>query len=248
MEKLMSGNLHNKVAVITGGAGGLGLVVAQAFSREGAKVVLLGRNEEKLHLAKAQLEQLDAQCLTVVANAADPQEISSAMSHIQETMGALDILVNCAGVFIWKGFLDLEPNHWETTIQSNLSAAFFATQAFARRVVESEKPASVINISSIHGLVGDGGVVPHCASKFGLIGLTEASAEALRNHGIRVNCLSPGAIEPNSETHSDNNLKAKVTQAELAKMCVFLGSEQSGNLTGTNLNAFGITRPVIASK
>jgi len=244
----MPGRLENKVAVITGGAGGLGLSVALVYAAEGASLVLLGRNEERLAAAKSQVEAAGAKCHTVVANAADAESIGAAMKSAQQAMGNLDILVNSAGVFIWKGFLDLEPSHWQSTIESNLSAAFFATQAFAREAVAAERQGAVINISSIHGVVGDGGVVPHCASKFGLIGLTEASAEALRGSGVRVNCLSPGAIEPESGDRGSETLKDKVTQGELAKMCIFLGSDESGNLTGTNINAFGITRPVIASK
>ena len=243
----MTGRLENKVAVITGGAGGLGLSVAQCFVQEGAKVVLLGRNEERLAKAKESVEAAGGQCLTVLANAAQPETIVSALKTAKDELGDLDILVNSAGVFIWKGFLDLEPEHWHNTIESNLSAAFFATQAFAKQAVAAERGGSVINISSIHGSVGDGGVVPHCASKFGLIGLTEASAEALRKSGVRVNCVSPGAIEPDSGDRSSETLKSQVTQGELAKMCVFLASDESGNLTGTNINAFGITRPVIAA-
>ena len=243
----MSGKLENKVAVITGGSGGLGLSVAHAFIREGAKVVLLGRNEERLAKAKASVTDADGECLTVLANAAEPETIVTALKTAEDHFGSVDVLVNSAGVFIWKGFLDLEPEHWHNTIESNLSAAFFATQAFAKQAVAAERGGSVINISSIHGSVGDGGVVPHCASKFGLIGLTEASAEALRKNGIRVNCVSPGAIEPDSGDRNGESLKAQVTQGELAQMCVFLASDQSGNLTGTNINAFGVTRPVIAS-
>ena len=242
----MAGRLENKVAVITGGAGGLGLSVALTFAKEGASVVLMGRNAERLNTAKAAVQEAGAKCLTLVANAAEPESIAQALSEAQEKMGTLDILVNSAGVFIWKGFLDLEPAQWQTTLDSNLSAPFFATQAFARQIVAAKGTGAVINISSIHGSVGDGGVVPHCASKFGLIGLTQASAEALRGSGVRVNCLSPGAIEPDSSDRTGDSLKSQVTQGELAKMCVFLASDESGNLTGTNLNAFGVTRPVIA--
>ncbi|MBT6176874.1 MAG: SDR family NAD(P)-dependent oxidoreductase [Deltaproteobacteria bacterium] len=242
----MSERLKDKVAVITGGAGGLGLSVALTFAKEGAAIVLLGRNAERLATAQTSVEAAGAKCLSLVANAAEPESIAKALADAEEKMGGLDILVNSAGVFIWKGFLDLEPAQWQTTLDSNLSAAFFATQAFARLAVAAKRQGAVINVSSIHGSVGDGGVVPHCASKFGLIGLTEASAEALRGSGVRVNCLSPGAIEPDSADRTSESLKSQVTQGELAKMCVFLGSDESGNLTGTNLNAFGVTRPVIA--
>lgn len=244
----MSGKLQGKVALITGGAGGLGLGISMAYGAAGAKVALVGRNAEKLAAGKAEVENAGGECVTIVADMSSAAGAAEAIAATEQSLGPIDVVVNSAGVFIWKKFLDLEPADWEGTLKSNLSAAFYTTQAFARAAAEKERQGAVINISSIHGVVGDGGVVPHCASKFGLLGLTEASAEALRPMGIRVNCISPGAIEPESADKTSETLKDKVTQGELASLAVFLASEESGNLTGTNLNAFGITRPVIASK
>ena len=244
----MGAKLQDKVAVITGGGGGLGLGIALAYAGEGARVVLVGRDAEKLRQAKAGVEKAGGTCAVVAADLSSAEGATGAFEQAEEAFGSLDILVNSAGTFIWRPFLELTSDDWENTLGSNLSAAFYATQAFARAVTARERQGAVINVSSIHGVVGDGGVVPHRASKFGLLGLTEASAEALRGMGIRVNCLSPGAIEPGSPTTVSESLKEKVTQGEVARLAVFLGSEDSGNLTGTNLNAFGITRPVIASK
>jgi len=244
----MTSKLQNKSAIITGGAGGLGLGIALAYVREGANVVLAGRNGETLAIAKTKVEEAGGSCAVVAADLSNSAGATDAIAAAEAAFGTPDILVNSAGTFVWKPFLELSAEDWDTTLSSNLSAAFYATQAFARAVSAKEQAGAVINVSSIHGVVGDGGVVPHCASKFGLIGLTEASAEALRGMGIRVNCLSPGAIEPDSATAISESLKGKVTQGELARLAVFLGSEDSGNLTGANLNAFGITRPVIASR
>jgi len=244
----MSGKLQGKVALITGGAGGLGLGISLAFSAAGAKVALVGRDEEKLAAGKAEVEGADGECVALVADMSTAAGAAEAIAAAEQRLGPIDVVVNSAGVFIWKKFLDLEPADWEGTLKSNLSAAFYTTQAFARTTAEKERQGAVINISSIHGVVGDGGVVPHCASKFGLLGLTEASAEALRPMGIRVNCISPGSIEPESAGKTSETLKDKVTQGELASLAIFLASDESGNLTGVNLNAFGITRPVIASK
>ncbi len=244
----MSGKLQGKVALITGGAGGLGLGISMAYGAAGAKVALVGRNAEKLAAGKAEVEGAGGECITIVADMSSATGAAEAIAAAEQSLGPIDVVVNSAGVFIWKKFLDLEPADWEGTLKSNLSAAFYTTQAFARTTAEKERQGAVINISSIHGVVGDGGVVPHCASKFGLLGLTEASAEALRPMGIRVNCISPGSIEPESAGKTSETLKDKVTQGELASLAIFLASDESGNLTGVNLNAFGITRPVIASK
>ncbi len=176
----MSGKLQGKVALITGGAGGLGLGISMAYGAAGAKVALVGRNAEKLAAGKAEVEGAGGECITIVADMSSATGAAEAIAAAEQSLGPIDVVVNSAGVFIWKKFLDLEPADWEGTLKSNLSAAFYTTQAFARTTAEKERQGAVINISSIHGVVGDGGVVPHCASKFGLLGLTEASAEALR--------------------------------------------------------------------
>ena len=174
------------------------------------------------------------------ASAAD-QLVTRAIAEF----GRLDIVVNNAGVFVWKPFLDLEVGDWSRTIDTNLSAACRLTQVAAKSMADQGTGGSIGNIASIHGLVGDGSVVPHCASKFGLIGLTKAAAEALRQHEIRVNAVAPGQIAPESASVRGTGPQDKVTQADIASMIVYLSSHLSKTVTGAVVEMNGATRSVI---
>ena len=238
--------MKDKVAIITGGSGGLGFAIAKNFTAHGAHVLLCNRKEESLAAAKDKLAGQTGRVETLCVDLCADDAAQEVVDAVKNTFGRLDIVVNCAANFIWKPFLDLSKEQWESTLAINLSAPFFMTQAAARFLVEQAQGGSIINISTIHGVVGDGGVVPHCASKFGLMGLTKASSEALRKHQIRVNAVSPGAMEPDSADAPAAGIDEKITQFDVAQTVHFLASDASQNISGTTIEAFGKTRPVIA--
>ncbi|HLU48466.1 MAG TPA: SDR family oxidoreductase, partial [Planctomycetota bacterium] len=157
----------------------------------------------------------------------------------------VDILVNAAGVFVWRKFLDVGAEEWHRTIDTNLSAPFFLTQEASRAMADQGRGGSIINITSIHGSIGDPHVVPHCAAKFGLVGLTKATAEALRAHHIRVNAIAPGAIEPDSASRRGETPNRKVTQADIATLVVYLASDLARTITGAVIDMYGSTHTVI---
>lgn len=244
----MNGSLAGQVYVITGGGKGLGLALARAFAREGARLLLVGRTEQNLEQAVESLRATGAAATALAADVSAPRVAGEVMARCQADHGSINGLVNCAGVFVWRKVLELSPEDWERTIATNLSAVFYMSQAAARALVGQGNGGTIINIASVHGEVGDSNVVPQCAAKAGVLGLTQAMAEALREHGVRVNALSPGAIEPNSHDRFSRTLGQKVTQADLARVAVFLASEAASCITGATLDAFGVTRPIIASK
>ena len=232
--------LSGKVVVITGGSQGLGFAIAKRFSKAGAKLVLAARSEDKLTAA---CKGLGASACVLDLTAEDaPQKL---IEHATSAHGRIDILVNSAGVFVWKKFLEMERADWTRTIETNLAAPFHLSQAVAKHMVEAGTQGSILNISSIHGSAPDAGVVPHCASKYGLNGLTQAMAEALREHGIRVNALAPGAIEPESSENESAGLAGKVTQSDIAKMAEFLVSDAAASTTGGVFPVYGSTRTAI---
>ena len=238
--------MKDKVAIITGGGGGLGFAIAKAFVEEGAHVLLCNRKVETLAAAADKLARGSGKVETLALDLCAQESVFKLVDRAKKKFGRLDIVVNCAANFIWKPFLDLAKDDWQNTLDINLSAPFYLTQAAAKFLVEQGEGGSIINISTIHGLVGDGGVVPHCASKFGLLGLTQACAEALRKHQIRVNAVAPGAMQPNSAEESANELNDKITHFDVAQTVCFLASDASKNITGSTIEAFGKTRPVIA--
>ena len=238
--------MKDKVAVITGGGGGLGYAIAKNFTEHGCHVLLCNRQEESLSAAKDKLAAGPGRVESVVVDLTADNAAQDVIDAVKKYYGRLDVLVNCAANFIWKPFLDLSKEQWENTMAINLSAPFFMTQAAAKYFIEQGEGGSIINISTIHGVVGDGGVVPHCASKFGLMGLTQATSEALRKHQVRVNAVSPGAMEPDSADGAAAGIDEKITQFDVAQTVHFLASDASKNISGATIEAFGKTRPVIA--
>lgn len=239
--------LEDKVAVVTGGSQGLGLAIATALVIDGAKVLLVSRQEEKLQSAALKMERIGGEggAAAFAADITLPEAAGKIVKAAVSKFGKLDILVNSAGVFVWKKLVDVTLDDWQKTLATNLSAPFFLTQAAAALMIEQGRGGSIINITSIHGSVGDPNVVAHCASKFGLEGLTQACAEALREFDIRVNAIAPGSIEEDSGDRRGESPRRKVTQADVATLVVYLASDLARSVTGATIQAFGSTRAVI---
>ncbi len=237
--------LENKVAIVTGGGGGLGRAIAHSLAADGARVLVAGRDAGKLKETVELVGSVGGLAVACARDLLEPGGPRAAVDEALESFGGIDILVNCAGVFVWKKFLDQARDDWDRTIATNLSLPFFMTQEVARVLVEQERGGAILNIASIHGRLGDPNVVPHCASKFGLIGLTEATAEALRPHNIRVNAIAPGQIAPDSTHTRGESPQELVTQADLATLAVFLVSDLTRTITGTVVDANGSTRRLI---
>jgi len=237
--------LEDKVAIVTGGGRGLGLSIARALAADGARVLIVARSGESLKAGLDQLTRSGATAEGFVGDLTQQGVPAQVVARAVERFGRLDILVSSAGVFVWKKLLDLTEKDWSQTIGTNLSAPFFLLQEAAKAMIAQGKGGSIINITSIHGLVGDPNVAAHCAAKFGLTGLTQSAAEALREFDIRVNAVAPGSIEPDSSEKRGDSPRRKVTQADVATLVSFLASDLSKSITGATLEAFGSTRKVI---
>ncbi|MEM7230841.1 MAG: SDR family oxidoreductase [Planctomycetota bacterium] len=240
MPKLLDG----KVVVVTGASQGLGKATAEALAVDGASVFLVARREAELQQVADEAGK-HGEAEIFAGDITDRSVAPQIMAACKERFGKIDALVNCAGVFVWQKFFDLSPDDWDRTIATNLSAPFFLTQEAGRAMVDQGRGGAIVNIASIHGSLGDPSVVPHCASKFGLVGLTKASAEALRDYDVRVNAISPGAIDPDSGHRRSQSLKEKVTQADIATLTVFLVSHLALSITGSVFDMHGSTRAAI---
>lgn len=242
------GLLANKVAAVTGASRGLGLAIARAFVDEGATVMAACRNEAGRARTDASLQELRPQGGEWATLAADLSEADAPERIVRATVerfGRLDVLVNNAAVFVRKPFLELSAEEWNSSVQTNLTAPFNLMQAAARQFIRQESPGAIVNIASIHAKVADGNLVAQCTTKFGLVGLTQAAAEALRPQNVRVNVICPGAIEPDSSSKLGGTPDDPVSQGDVAQVAVYLASERSKPLTGTSIDAFGASRPVV---
>jgi 3-oxoacyl-[acyl-carrier protein] reductase len=237
--------LDDKAAIVTGASQGLGLAIATALAVDGAKVLMVARDERNLAEAAAGVREIGGTAAIAAADITKggaPQEI---VERALAEFGRVDILVNNAGVFVWKQLFDLDSADWDRTIATNLSAPFHLLRAASKVMVEKGAGGSIVNIASIHGVVGDANVVPHCAAKFGLVGLTRAAADALREHGVRVNAIAPGSIAPGSADRWGAGPAQKVTQADIASLVVYLSSHFSRTVTGAVIEMYGSTHTVI---
>lgn len=244
------GSLENKVAIVTGGAQGIGLAIAQRFVGEGARVVIADINAQAGARATAALPR-DA-CRFVTADVGAATDARRLIAEAAAAFnGEIDILVNNAGILHTADFLDIEEADFDRVLRVNLKGAFLVGQAAARRMVAQAKagkpPGVIINMSSINAVVAIANQVPYCVSKGGLDQLTKVMALSLAPHGIRVNAIGPGSIltEILKAVASDREAKRRLLSRtplgrigapeEVAAVAVFLASQASSYITGQTI-------------
>ena len=192
--------LQDKVAVVTGSSKGLGLAIAQQLGKEGASLLLVGRNAAALSDAKATLAASGCDVLTLAADVTTPDSADKAQELCEKRWGKLDILVNNAGVVIEGPFSDLLWDDVDRLFKTNLAAVMRWTQVLGRLIRESRRGAQgangkIINLASMDGLIGTPGLVAYGTSKGAVVQSTRTLAVAWANEGVNVNAIAPGYFE-----------------------------------------------------
>ena len=239
--------LQGKIALVTGGARGIGLAVTKALAAEGAIPVIADINEQGAREALSTLPASDGLALAV--NVADEASVTSMVQAIVDRFGRVDILVNNAGIGGNTPFLDIKLEEWNRTISINLTGAFLVAQACAREMVK-QRGGKIINIASLSGQRGGHGRAAYGAAKAGLELLTKVMAVELAEFGINVNNIAPGAIETemakfahDQATRAAYNYLIPMTRygtpKEIADAAVFLSSDESRYIHGHTLNVDG---------
>lgn len=235
---------------VTGGGGGIGYAIAWLFARLGARVIIGGRNEEKLARAVDALAAhgLDARCKPL--DIRDTGRVAQVMDEIHDE-GGLDILVNNAGGQFPQPAIDFSENGWKSVIDTNLNGTWFMMQAAARRWREQGAPGNIINMvvvveGSMHG------VAHTCAARAGVIALSQKMAVEWAPHDIRVNCIAPGVTdsegmkvypeEARRRFHLANPMQRACSIWDIAQACGYLASDAAGFVSGEVLHLDGGAR------
>src|SRR5277367_1944352 len=187
-------DLGDKVAIVTGGNGGIGLGMARGLAEAGAAVAIVGRNEAKSNAAAAELRQDGARAISVVADVTDAAAVTEMVARTVRELGRVDILVNNAGINIRKAPHALDLAEWDSVIKTNLTSAFLCSQA-VYPAMKAAGRGKIINIGSMMSIFGAGFAPAYAASKGGIVQFTRACACAWATDNIQVNAVLPGWID-----------------------------------------------------
>ena len=245
----MGGELHGKVAIVTGGSRGIGAAVVATLLREGAIVHYLSRSEAGDH---AGLEQRAAANDTTVhwrqTDVTDEAALVAAVSGVLDAHGRVDVLVNNAGITRDGLVMRMRREAWDAVLHSNLTSTFVASREVARAMLRARSGA-IINVSSVSGLRGNPGQTNYAASKAGIIGFSKSLAREVGGRGVRVNVVAPGYIDTDMTRSMPDQARSAVlemiplkrtgTAMDVAELICFLCGERASYITGQVIQVDG---------
>ena len=244
-------DLGGKVAIVTGGNGGIGLGMARGLAEAGAAVAIVGRNEAKSITAVTELKQRGASAISVIADVTDKAAVAAMVERVRRELGRIDILVNNAGINIRKPPHALDLEEWDSVIRTNLTSAFLCSQAVYPAMKEAGG-GKIINIGSMMSIFGAGFAPAYAASKGGIVQFTRSCACAWAADNIQANAVLPGWIDTDLTRRAReqiDGLHDKVlartpaarwgASADFAGIAVFLSSSASDFVTGSAIPVDG---------
>ena len=242
--------LKNKVAIITGARRGMGKSHALTLAKAGAKVVVSDISKEECQIVVEEIKKNGGEAIAVKCDVTKKSEVDNMVKTAVEKWGKVDILVNNAGIAEFASFLEMTEEQWDKTLDINLKGYFLCSQAAAKEMVKQKSGGVMVNIASVamgQQGIGFSNIAHYCASKGGIVGMTEALAVELASYNIRVNAVAPGMIETpmidtvKSDPKTLEALMARVPlrrigkPEEVSNLVLFLVSDDSSYMTGSTV-------------
>jgi len=239
--------IDGKVALVTGGSRGIGRQIVETFLKNGAIVHSFSRTAGD-DISRLQEKHGTDHLIHHAVDVGDESTVATAVKAVYEQSGRVDVLVNNAGITRDGLIMRMSSEDWRTVMDVNLGSAFYTSKAVTRSMIK-QRSGSVINITSVVGLIGNAGQANYSASKAGLIGLTKSMAREVAGRNVRVNAIAPGFIETEMtdrlndeqrETLQSQIPMGRIGSAEeIANVCVFLASDMASYITGEVITVGG---------
>jgi meso-butanediol dehydrogenase/(S,S)-butanediol dehydrogenase/diacetyl reductase len=257
---IASGLLAGRRALVTGGGAGIGQAIAAALAGAGARVVVTDRDQAA---ARAVAEELGGGAIAARLDVTHAEETASVFDRVAAEWGGIDIVCANAGVSTMNSVVDLTEAEWDANMSVNAKGVFLTNQAAVRRWLAAGRPGVIVNTASLAGKIGAPLLAHYSASKFAVVGFTQALAREVAEHGIRVNCVCPGFVRSAMQEREigwEARLRAMTPEAvradyvaqtplgrieepeDVADVVLFLASDLSRFLTGEAINASGGVR------
>ena len=223
--------LKDKVAIITGGGRGIGKAIALGFANQGAHIIVAARTESEVSSVSEKIIQIGRKSLGIVCDISDESQVKNLIDTTIKKFEKIDVLINNAGIGSMRPVYATPLESFEKVIKVNLIGTFLCTK-HVWQPMKNSGGGSIVNVSSLGGLVGYPLLSAYCASKWGQIGFTKACAEEGKKDKIRVNAIAPGKADTAIRSKIKEDKTKMLTPEDQVDACVFLASDESRYITG----------------
>jgi 3-oxoacyl-[acyl-carrier protein] reductase len=227
-----------KIAIVTGASRGIGRATAMALARRGVSVALAARSPEALAAVESEILDIGGRATSIRVDVSDESAVRAMVEKCARELGPVDLLVNNAGTLERGPVVEMEAEAWDRVLDVNLKGAFLCTRAVLPSMIDRGR-GRIVNVSSISGKLGTPLLAAYCASKWGLLGFTLASAEELKPKGIQLFSVCPGSVNTEMLQRGLPGAKPDMEPEDVASVIVYLGCEAPDAMTGASIDVFG---------